>query len=112
MYMYLGLLFSSSLLLSALLQRGNLQCGAMDGFRMGLFLVVVICIFFGCFRVVYTTGYPDPTWPNDYPDYAPCIAIGSTDSSQQLLSKTTTRIVGVASGGEEDEAKGDDNQSI
>jgi hypothetical protein len=52
MYMYLGLLFSLSLLLSDLLQRGNLQCGVMDGFRMGLFLVVVICIFFGCFRVV------------------------------------------------------------
>jgi hypothetical protein len=42
-----------SLLLPTLLQRGNLQCGTMDGFRMRLFLVVVICFFFGCFRVVY-----------------------------------------------------------
>jgi hypothetical protein len=52
MSIYVGLLFSLFLLLPALLQRRNLQCGAMDGFRMHLFLVVVICIFFGCFRVV------------------------------------------------------------
>jgi hypothetical protein len=114
MSIYVGLLFSLFLLLPALLQRRNLQCGAMDGFRMRLFLVVVICIFFGCFRVVV---YIPPVMRGRTmipTAYRVSQSIRQT-FFQQLLSKTTTRTMGVATwdvGGEEDEAKRGDNQSI
>jgi len=112
MYIYLCVLFIFSLLLSALLQRGNFQCSVMDDFRMGPFLVVVICIFFASFRVVVNIP-PVILIPHGRTIILtthPCIPIRSTDSSQQLLSKTMNTNHGCRNlgcgWGEEDEAKG------
>jgi len=93
----------------------------MDDFRMGPFLVVVICIFFfACFRVV--VYLPPAILIRHGRTIIPTTHRVSQSVRQTLLNncypKPRTRTMGVATwgvggGGGEDEAKGyGDNQSI